>query len=204
MVNLFKRMRKLNTRLLNVRIGTGAAVLPSIANSSKDQPAITRIHLTYAKRMNGGHMGARRFWRQCLPRLKFHNPAIQMSVKQTDDQEGPAALTIFFSGQPRNTQHHTDSIEDKYAPAPSDSEKTIVLDVKNNDYSQIWQKVKEATGAEDIQATEKEQEELENFRNMDIKSEQDRIRVAGIRQAKKDQERMLQEARGEVEKLRQL
>ncbi|CRG87770.1 hypothetical protein PISL3812_04791 [Talaromyces islandicus] len=204
MVNLFKRMRKLNTRLLNIRIGTGAAILPSISTSLKDQPAVTRIHLTYAQYMKGGHMGARQFWRRCLPRLKYHNPAIQMSVKQTEEQDGPAALTIFFSEAPKNNKHHDSSIQDKYAPAPAEGEKTIVIDTKGKDYKQIWQKVQETTGAQEIPPTAEEQEQLAQFKQMAIKSEHDRARIAAMRQAKKDQERMLQEARGEVEKLRQL
>lgn len=154
--------------------------------------------------MKGGHMGARQFWRRCLPRMKYHNPAIQMSVKQTDEQEGPAALTIFFSGAPKSTEHHNSSIQDKYAPSPAEGEKTIVIDTKDKDYKQIWQKVQEATGAQEIPPTAEEVQQLAGFKEMAIKSEQDRARVAGIRQAKKDQERMLQEARGEVEKLRQL
>ncbi|OKL61022.1 hypothetical protein UA08_03781 [Talaromyces atroroseus] len=205
MVNLFKRMRKLNTRLLNVRVGTGAANLPSISSPLKDLPAVTRIHLTYAKYIQGGHAGARHFWRNCLPRLKYHNPAVQMSVKQTDDQDGPAALTIFFTGQPNKKQaYHDADLEDKHAPAPSESEQTVVLNIKEYNFEEIWNQVKDVTGAIDIVATAKDKEDLENFRKMDIKSEADRVRVAALRQAKKDQERMLQEARGEVEKLRQL
>lgn len=149
-------------------------------------------------------MGARQFWRRCLPRLKYHNPAIQMSVKQTEEQDGPAALTIFFSGAPKSNKHHDSSIQDKHAPAPAEGEQTIVIDTKGKDYTQIWQKVQETTGAQEIPPTTEEQEQLAQFKEMAIKSEKDRVRIAAMRQAKKDQERMLQEARGEVEKLRQL
>lgn len=149
-------------------------------------------------------MGARQFWRRCLPRLKYHNPAIPVTVKQTEEQEGPAALTIFFSGAPQSTQHHDSSTNDKYAPAPTGNEKTIVIDTKGKDYQQIWQKVQEATGAQEITPAAEDIQQLAEFKQMAIKSEKDRARVAGMIQAKKDQERMLQEARGEVEKLRQL
>ncbi|EED17450.1 50S ribosomal protein Mrp49 [Talaromyces stipitatus ATCC 10500] len=206
MVNLFKRMRKLNHRLINVRVGTGAATLPSISSPLNNLPAVTRMHLTYGKSVGRGHIGAQKFWRKCLLRLKYYNPAIQMTVKPYDGEERHAALTIFFSGvQPQKAQaYHDASIKDEFAPSPTESEKAVVLNLKDYNFEEIWQQVKELTGAVEVEPTAEDKEQLEKFRQMDIKSEADRIRVAGIRQAKKDQERMLQEARGEVEKLREL
>ncbi|KAE8350847.1 CI-B8 domain-containing protein [Aspergillus coremiiformis] len=204
MVNLFKRMRKLKT-ILNVRVGTGAAILPSAASATKEFPAITRLHLTYARKMYGGHQGARHFWRNCLPRLKYHNPGIQMTVKQTEEQEGPAALTIYFAGRASNAASLTAAaVEDKHAPAPESTEKTAAVDLKNLDYKEIWNKVKMMTGAQEVPTTPEEEAELQKFEQMRQQSEKDRVRIATMRQAKKDQERMLQEARGEIEKLKQL
>ena len=59
------------------------------------------------------------------------------------------------------------------------------------------------TGAKDVAATEAEEAEIRKLEQMKVTSEKDRVRNVSIRQAKKDQERMLQEARGEVERLRQ-
>ena len=78
-----------------------------------------------------------------------------------------------------------------------------MIDAKNLTYTEIWDRVKEATGAQEVQATDEEKAEVEWLEQLKKKSEVDRARVAAIRQAKKDQERMLQEARGEAEKLRQ-
>ncbi|KAL2865541.1 mitochondrial 54S ribosomal protein mL61 [Aspergillus lucknowensis] len=205
MPNLWKRIHKLRA-LLNVRVGTGAAILPSAATATKEFPAITRLHLTYARKIYGGHQGARHFWRNCFPRLKYHNPAVQMTVKQTADQEGPAALTIYFSENISNAASlsATTEIKDQHAPTPSATEKTAVMNLKDLTYTDIWQKVKLATGARDLVATPEEQAELQKIEQMRQNSEADRARVASIRQAKKDQELMLQQARGEVEKLKQL
>ncbi|KKK22932.1 50S ribosomal protein [Aspergillus ochraceoroseus] len=204
MVNLFKRMRKLNT-LLDVRVGTGAATFPSAASATNEFPAITRLHLTYARKIYGGHQGARHFWRNCLPRLKFHNPSVQMTVKQTDNQDGPAVLTIYFSEKLSNAASLSPAkIEDKFAPQPGETEKAAVMDVRNLTYKEIWAKVKMMTGAAEIAATAQEEAELKKLEQMRVQAEKDRVRVAGIRQAKKDQERMLQEARGEVERLKQM
>jgi len=64
--------------------------------------------------------------------------------------------------------------------------------------------VKSVTGAQEIAASPEEEEEIKKLAATRERSAIDRTRVAGIRQAKKDQERMLQEARGEVAKLKQL
>lgn len=164
------------------------------------------MHLTYARYIYGGHQGSRHFWRNCLTRLKYHNPALPITVKQTLDQEGPAALTIYFDGKvPNSAEKHNaaNRINDQHAPKPAENEKTVVIDAKNLTYTEIWDRVKEATGAQEVQATDEEKAELEWLEQLKKKSEVDRARVAAIRQAKKDQERMLQEARGEAEKLRQ-
>lgn len=50
MVGIPQRMRKLHNRLLAIRTGPGAAVLP------KD---VQRIELQFARKIDGGHMGPR-------------------------------------------------------------------------------------------------------------------------------------------------
>ncbi|KAH0414018.1 hypothetical protein KCU90_g16126, partial [Aureobasidium melanogenum] len=80
MVSLLQRMRKLQTKLLAIRLGPGAAVLPK---------EISRIHMRFAPKIDGGHMGPRKFWRHELVRLKFHNPAIPMTLDRTAAQTDP-------------------------------------------------------------------------------------------------------------------
>ena len=129
-----------------------------------------------------------------------------MTVKQTTEQEGPAALTIYFAGEQASNAANLNAakeITDKYAPAPGEAEKAAVVDLKDLDFRGIWRKVKIMTGAKDVAATEAEEAEIRKLEQMKVTSEKDRVRNASIRQAKKDQERMLQEARGEVERLRQ-
>ncbi|KAJ5570567.1 uncharacterized protein N7459_009997 [Penicillium hispanicum] len=206
MVNLFKRMRKLKT-ILDVRVGTGAAIFPSLATATKEFPAVTRLHLTYARKIYGGHQGARHFWRNCLPRLKYHNPGVRMTVQQTAEQEGPAALTIYFAervGSTANAIAGSKQITDKHAPAPETDEKTAVVDVKGLSFEEIWSRVQASTGAEEITASPEDQAEAKRLADISAKAVKDRERIQAMRQAKKDQERMLAEARGEVEKLKQV
>ncbi|KAH9883947.1 50S ribosomal protein mrp49 [Xylariomycetidae sp. FL2044] len=86
MVNPGKRMHILQA-LLALRHGPGAAILP---------PEITRIHMDFALKWNDGHLGPRKFWKTCLPRLKFWNPAIPMIVNRSADQASPARMSIYF------------------------------------------------------------------------------------------------------------
>ncbi|KAJ5971937.1 uncharacterized protein N7479_001855 [Penicillium vulpinum] len=202
MVNLFKRLRRLQT-MLQTKIGTGAAVFPTLTSASKEFPAVTRLHLTYARKIDQGHGGARHFWRNCLPRLKFHNPGVPMTVTQTSDQQGPAALTIYFAervGSAATSLANEKKVTDELAPAPEANEQSAVLDIKNRTYQQIWDRVQAMTGATVVPATPEDIALSQKLAEIKRKSGPDRQRVAAIRQAKKDQERMLAEARGQVDK----
>ncbi|KAL4750163.1 hypothetical protein BDW72DRAFT_204154 [Aspergillus terricola var. indicus] len=203
MVNLFKRMRKLKT-ILDIRVGTGAAILPSAANATAEYPAVTRLHLTYARKIYGGHQGARHFWRQCLTRLKYHNPGVPITVKQTDNQDGPASLTVYFAEKLSNAASLNTAAKDQHAPEPSATEKTATVDIRNLTYQDIWNKVKNMTGAQEVPPTDDEKAELAKFEQMAQQSVKDRARVAAIRQAKLDHKRMLEAAKGEVERLKQM
>jgi large subunit ribosomal protein MRP49 len=191
--------------MLDVRVGTGAAIFPSLTSASKEFPAVTRLHLTYAKKIYGGHQGARHFWRKCLPRLKYHNPGVRMTVQQTEDQTGPASLTIYFAervGSTATAIAGKNQVADKHAPAPEASEKTAVVDVKNLTWEEIWSRVQASTGAEDVPVTPEDEAEQKKLQAISEKAVEDRKRIEAMRQAKRDQERMLAEARGEVEKLK--
>ncbi|KAJ6015992.1 hypothetical protein N7540_010583 [Penicillium herquei] len=202
MVNFFKRMRKLNT-ILEVRTGVGAALFPNAATATKEFPTVTRLHLTYARKIYNGHQGARHFWRRALPRLKYHNPSVAMTVKPTDEQEGPAVLTVYYSERLSSTAPGiagSKPVVDKYAPAPDANEKSAVIDLKNLTFEEIWRRVQASTGAKDFVPTADDEANAKNLADIAARAPGDRQRIKSIRQAKKDQERMLAEARGEVEK----
>src|SRR4030095_5123295 len=100
-------------------------------------------------------MGARRFWRVCLPRLKYYNPAIPMTVQQTDDQSGPALLTIYFANAgPEDSSFTPGQTMDTLAPTPTALEKTTTIDVRNKLIGQIWARFKELTGAQESPVSE--------------------------------------------------
>ncbi|KAI0484157.1 50S ribosomal protein mrp49 [Xylariaceae sp. FL0804] len=118
MVNVGKRMHILQS-VLALRLGPGAAILPS---------EVTRIHLDFAHKWNDGHLGPRKFWKDCLPRLKYWNPAVPMLVNRTTDQSGPATMSIYFrqaggasSSSPRSTATTTTTTSSSSSSSPTEA-----------------------------------------------------------------------------------
>ncbi|EGE78181.2 50S ribosomal protein Mrp49 [Blastomyces gilchristii SLH14081] len=223
MVSVVKRMRALKTKLLNMRVGLGAALLPPTTSTPGLLP-VTRVHLTYARKIYEGHGGPRKFWRVCLPRLKYHNPALAVTVKQTTEQEGPAILSVYFKNEAAvaaeataattNSQQATtaavppapeggeEQLVDEFAPPPTESEIVRRINVKRKTVRHIWDDFKQMTGAEDIPLSEEDKAEIEEMQRQKELSDLDRKRVAENRQMIKDQEKLLEAAREDVKRLR--
>ncbi|KAF2236664.1 hypothetical protein EV356DRAFT_64283 [Viridothelium virens] len=198
MVSVLQRMRKLRTKLLAVRLGPGALVLPQ---------DVKRIHLSFASKINDGHMGPRKFWRHCLPRLKYHNPAVSMTVDRTIDQSAPATLTLFYapkpsSGSPTASPAPTNSTTStSVSPDHDPFERTDSIDMKHRTDTQILQELVKVTKAIEISPTPEDEAmiaELEDQRN---RSEKDRQLMASVMRDRKAEEARLMQARGEVERL---
>lgn len=128
-----------------------------------------------------------------------------MSVKQTQDQAGPAALTLYFAGEKAGSAAialaNERKITDSLAPATEAGEKSVVLDIRNYTYQQIWDRVQLMTNAKVVNPTGEDVALQQKLDAIQKKSGPDRERIQAIRQAKKDQERMLAMARGEVDKV---
>lgn len=80
----------------------------------------------------GGHMGPRygrksltalamgtkvwhrKFWRNVLPKLKYYNPAVDMTVNSSGPIEGPATLTWFYHPAQSSEQVTTKTIDMKH------------------------------------------------------------------------------------------
>ncbi|PFH61422.1 hypothetical protein XA68_17408 [Ophiocordyceps unilateralis] len=89
-ISLLRASSHRPSQLVKIRCGTGAATLP---------PEVTKIHLDFGLRMDLGHMGARKFWRECLPRLKYHNPGVAMIVNRHGNNASPPIMTIYLRSQ---------------------------------------------------------------------------------------------------------
>ncbi|KAI0202991.1 CI-B8 domain-containing protein [Astrocystis sublimbata] len=215
MVNPGKRMHILQA-LLALRHGPGAAVLP---------PEITRIHLDFALRWNDGHMGPRRFWRECLPRLKYWNPAIPMLVNRRDEIGGPATMSIYFrqatisgSSSPSDSalsmaevvrnmlplaqQPHSSVKNEHPAPPPSEGERIVEIDMKNVHSDAILTEFLAKTGASPVQPTPSEQAEMRQVEDRREVGAIDRALVKKYIDDKRREERMLALAKKEAEAIK--
>ncbi|KAK0834783.1 hypothetical protein LTR73_001073 [Friedmanniomyces endolithicus] len=194
MVSLPHRMRKLQTRLLAIRLGSGAYILP------KD---INRIHMRFAPRIEGGHMGPRKFWHHELVRLKYHNPAVSMTTDSTARAEDPAVLSVHFaSATPAQSSEDTTASN----PATADSttattqptERVSTIDMKHRTNAEILEELVRMTRAQAVEATEAEREELRALEEQRVKGAKDSAKSLEVRARVAREKQLLEQARGEL------
>ncbi|KAI0850157.1 CI-B8 domain-containing protein [Daldinia vernicosa] len=209
MVNPGKRMHILQA-LLALRHGPGAAILP---------PEITRIHMDFALKWNDGHLGPRKFWKMCLPRLKFWNPAVPMLVNRTSDQSAPAKMSIYFrqaalgsdtpsalttklSELPLARQPHSSTSNEHPAPEPEEGERVVTIDMKNVHSDDILNEFLTKTGATLVHPTPDEQVEMRQLEELQEKAAVDRAIMKKYIDDVKREERILAIARQEADAIK--
>ncbi|KAK9471056.1 mitochondrial 54S ribosomal protein mL61 [Dipodascopsis tothii] len=81
-------------RLAQIATGDAAVRLPQ---------AVQGLKLEFKVENSGGHMGARKFWKQHLSQIQFHNPELPIVVKRyaisgksEEASACPAQLTISY------------------------------------------------------------------------------------------------------------
>ena len=166
---------------------------------------VKRIHLDFAHKVNDGHLGARKVWRKYLPRLKYHNPAISMTINRSHDQEGPATLTVYYIHPSRSSSATT-------SPAPSTSkdpstavsghaptDEIATIDMKHKNESEILSRLLELTNAMPYEASPDELAELRSVDDERRRSETDREAQARLNEVKRQEKALLNLARGGVE-----
>ncbi|KAK0344323.1 hypothetical protein LTR91_011934 [Friedmanniomyces endolithicus] len=193
MVSLPHRMRKLQTRLLAIRLGSGAYILP------KD---INRIHMRFAPRIEGGHMGPRKFWHHELVRLKYHNPAVSMTTDRTARAEDPAVLSVHFTS-PSPTQSSEDTASssttaDSTTAAAQPTERVSTIDMKHRTNAEILEELVRMTKAQAVEATEAEREELRSLEEQRVKGAKDSAKSLEVRARVAREKQLLEQARGEL------
>lgn len=199
-------MHLLQAKLLALRHGPGAAILP---------PEITRIHMDFAVKWNDGHLGPRKFWKSCLPRLKYWNPAIPILVNRSENQAGPATMSIYFrqaaaSSDPlsiaeavRNMvplaqQPHSSIKNEHPAPPPDEGERVVTIDMKNVHSDNILGEFLAKTGATVIHASPDEQAEMRQIQERVEHAVVDRAIVKKFIDDKRRAERLLAIAKQEA------
>ncbi|KAM5351990.1 hypothetical protein ACJ41O_004713 [Fusarium nematophilum] len=193
MRSLGERLNTLRRKLINIQCGPGAAVLP---------PEVTRIHMDFAKTLKGGHMGARKFWRENLPRLKYHNPTVPMIVNRHAQNDSKPTLSIYLrkpdasTPAPATRAQPASSRDNLSKAAPPDVDETVVtIDMTEKHSSHILEYVLAETRAVVIQPTKEEIRALQELEAMRKQAEVDRDRMKRLREEKKREEDMLKRAR---------
>ncbi|KAL8728759.1 MAG: hypothetical protein Q9166_005191 [cf. Caloplaca sp. 2 TL-2023] len=181
--------------LYSVRLGHGAAILP------RD---VKRIHLDFAFKLNDGHFGARKVWRNYLPRLKYHNPAVSMTVNRTQNQAGQATLTVFYAS-PSDITSHTISSAPSSSTSPtaptSDHtpfDRTETINMKHRHESEILSELLDLTKAVPVVATPEEEAEIQELADEERQAGIDRARNAAYIEQKRQEKALLDQARGAV------
>ncbi|KAI1826898.1 mitochondrial ribosomal protein L51 [Xylaria intraflava] len=209
MVNPGRRMHILQA-LLALRHGPGAAILP---------PEITRIHMDFAIKWNQGHLGPRKFWKECLPRLKYWNPAIPMLVNRSTSQDGPATMSIYFRQEnsssdpasvaetvrtmlPLAQQPHSSVKNEHPAPPPEEGETVVTIDMKNINSNSILTEFISKTGATIIRPTPTEEAEMRQIEERAERGAIDRAIVKKFVDDKRREEQMLALAKKEAEAIK--
>ncbi|PKK42147.1 hypothetical protein CI102_13286 [Trichoderma harzianum] len=197
MRSLGERLNLLRKQLINIRCGPGAAILPA---------EVTRIHMDFALRLKGGHMGARKFWREYLPRLKYHNPSIPMIVNRHDQNQLPPTMTIYLrkaEAAPASSSSSSEPIAQpsssrtnlSKAQPPTADERVVHIDMANKHSSHILEFFMAETRAVPLQPTNEEIAEMQALETLRKNAEVDRERVRLLRLEKKKEEDMLKRAR---------
>ena len=152
--------------------------------------------MDFAKRYENGHFGPRIVWRQYLTRLKYHNPAVSMTVNRTNNNVEAAIMTIFFSptgsataaAQSKGVQTNESQI----------NERAETIDMTHQNEKDIWKRFMQITKAGEVKATEEEELELRQIEEERIKSEQDKAREKVVLAEARREQALLATARASV------
>ncbi|KAG9232292.1 hypothetical protein BJ875DRAFT_467253 [Amylocarpus encephaloides] len=155
MVNVSRRMRQL-TEMIQLKVGSGAVQLP---------PEIRRIHISFARVFGHGHLGPKLFWRNDLRRLKYYNPALDVSiVRPSGNPEEPATMTVYYH-KPGSSTTSPDTV----APLLSET-----IDIKDKGPPQILDQILKIAGGTKVVPAEEDLETVARLKGMRKQSRVDR------------------------------
>lgn len=159
-------------------------------------PTVRSIHLDFATKLNQGHFGPRKFWHTYLPRLKYHNPAVPMTVNRTTDQAGPATLTVTFGAPSTTPASSTASASDR---GQSEQTTTKVIDMKHKHESAILSELTQIVEGKQVEATEEERAQLLELEDQRARSARDAELQKEVLRKKRKEAAILEQARRSVE-----
>lgn len=141
----------------------------------------------------------RRFFKYILPRLKYRNPAVPITVDRKAAQTDPAVMTIIFGEAGTNATTSTSNAAATSAPSgASSNDRVVTIQMKHKSESEILQQLYDATGAQELEPTELEREELRELEERKERSKKDSERMIEVNRQRKREAQMLAAARGEI------
>ncbi|KAJ6781308.1 hypothetical protein PWT90_07086 [Aphanocladium album] len=178
-------------KLLNLRMGPGAAILP---------PEVSQIHMDFAMRTHNGHMGAKKFWREILPRLKYNNPAVAMIVNRHSQNEQTPTMTVYIrsakDGIPFTTvQAASSRVGLSKAQPPASNERMVKIDMKDKQSTNILEQLIAQVGAVPLRPTPEDTTEWQSLEELRKESNASRDRMNAIKAEKQREATMLERAR---------
>jgi len=218
MVNLAKRMRNFQPKLLAVQYGRGAAVLPP-----PPAPQLTRLVMRYPRLSWAvSNHGPRIFAKESLPRLKYHNPTLPIRVEDSNasqmeltfESTDEASLEV-LKNQNDNKQYGDEWSEVQSKPqsavdasAPSSASPSLPIFTRNGtlplndkDPKDIWRWFQKTTSCKDVTRTEQDEILRRQLQAFSVKAAHDRQLVkAGMDDLRK-QKADLKRAREAAERL---
>ncbi|KAJ4991083.1 hypothetical protein SVAN01_03433 [Stagonosporopsis vannaccii] len=208
MVNIIARARKLQ-RLLWIRCGPGAVVLPK---------EVSKISMEFNFKLFGGHRGARKFWREMLPRIKYRNPSIPIAINRHNSPDGPALLHIWTKAASNTPDGSSNTSIPSLATTPStaasppsatpNARNTLVpdatapthtIDIRDQAHSEILDALLATLPeSEVLRPTPEEEQMMVEFEELKERSNADRVLVREKLLRERREAELLRLARGET------
>ena len=147
------------------------------------------------------------FWRHELVRLKFHNPAIPMSVDRTAAQTDPALLSVHYtnpdavqsSSSATSAPATRDSTTKNTTPSDASStERVETINMTHSNNTEILEAFVRLTKAYPVEPTAAEKEELESLEEQRLRSAAASKLSAEVRARQQREKELLQQARGDI------
>jgi large subunit ribosomal protein MRP49 len=147
------------------------------------------------------------FWRHELVRLKFHNPAIPMSIDRTALQTDPALLSVHYtnpdavqsSSSATSAPASRDSTTKNTTPSEAAStERVETINMTHSNNTEILEAFVRLTKAYPIEPTAEEKEELASLEEQRIRSAAASKLSAEVRARQKRETELLEQARGDM------
>jgi large subunit ribosomal protein MRP49 len=147
------------------------------------------------------------FWRHELVRLKFHNPAIPMSIDRTALQTDPALLSIHYtnpdavqsSSSATSAPAARDSTTKNSTPSEANStERVETINMTHSNNTEILEAFVKLTKAYPVEPTAEEKEELASLEEQRVRSAAASKLSAEVRARQKREKELLEQARGDL------